>query len=181
MTEPYYDHALSPRLGQPTPVENPGVQLHTIETSPEVAYRGQIIYLIDIDQFRVFDGVAWQIPSGSSNAAGLQMFVGSTAPVADATGDLWMNNATNQLSVWDGTVWRPTVDPAAAAANTAASNAMAAAIQAQDAAQLARAAADGKITTYYSSTQPTTGSLGDLWINTVTNRLYRYNGGWGTE
>lgn len=38
--------------------------------------------------------------------------------------------------------------------------------------------ADGIITTYYQNTEPTDANIGDLWFNTSTNKLYRYNTTW---
>ena len=40
----------------------------------------------------------------------------------------------------------------------------------------AQAAADGKIDSFYQATMPTTGTVGDLWIDTDDNKLYRHNG-----
>jgi hypothetical protein len=41
----------------------------------------------------------------------------------------------------------------------------------------AQAVADGKIDSFYQATMPTTGSVGDLWIDTDDgNKLYRHNG-----
>ena len=51
-----YDQAQGARIGQRTSPENPGVRLCTVSELPEVAYRGQIIYLTDLDVFNVYDG-----------------------------------------------------------------------------------------------------------------------------
>lgn len=165
-----FDHAQSPRLGQPTPVENPGVQLVTLETLPEIAYRGQIVYLLDHDEFRVYDGVAWQIPTAAT-VGGLQTFVGQDPPVADHVGDLWMNNVTFQLSVWNGTAWVAVVDPTAQALATNVSLAMANA-------EAALNLASGKTTIWYLPTQPVQPdqavAIGDYWINTVSNKLFKF-------
>lgn len=40
----------------------------------------------------------------------------------------------------------------------------------------AQATADGKVTTYYQSTEPTAEAIGDLWIDTDDDRLYRWSG-----
>lgn len=41
----------------------------------------------------------------------------------------------------------------------------------------ARLIEDGKIQCFYSTTQPSTGmSVGDIWTNTLNNKLYRHNG-----
>lgn len=173
-----FDHAQSARLGQRTPVENPGVQLVTAATLPEVAYRGQIVYLLDEDVFRVYDGVAWQNPT-SSVVAGTQTFVGPDTPAADAVGDLWMNDTTFQLSVWDGFQWRSAVDPRVTQVQQDLSVAAGNAQQALNAQTGFNTALAGKNTTYYLPTQPAAPNYspiaGDLWINTVTNRLYRFS------
>ena len=50
------------------------------------------------------------------------------------------------------------------------------------AATLAQATADGKVATFFQSTAPTAVSLGDLWFNTTTKKLFRWNGfNWNSE
>jgi hypothetical protein len=44
------------------------------------------------------------------------------------------------------------------------------------AAATAQATADGKVTTYYQSAPPTAEEIGDLWIDTDDDRLYRWSG-----
>lgn len=50
------------------------------------------------------------------------------------------------------------------------------------AATLAQATADGKVKTFFQSTAPTAEALGDLWFNTTTKKLFRWNGfNWNSE
>lgn len=174
------DHAQSLRLGQRGVAPTPGVQLVAVASLPSVAYRGQLVYALDIDEFRVFDGDAWQIPTAAV-AAGLQMFVGPTAPVADNVGDFWLKDTTYQIYVWDGAVWREVQDPTADAAAAAAAAAQVDATDALGLATNAQATADGKITAFYQSLEPALPGEdpqeGDIWYRTSDNRAFIYNSG----
>ena len=161
-----YDHAQSPRLGQRTAVESPGVQLVTLETLPEVAYRGQIVYLLDDQEFRVFDGVAWQIPG----AAGAQTFIGPEEPVADAIGDSWLNTTNYNLYVWDGTDWNPVVS-SRQALTTQASLKLAVAVS-----KVVPVGSTANIVVTYDTQAPLSAESSDFWVNTVSNEVYRYDG-----
>ena len=113
------------------------------------------------------------------------------------TGDLWADTDDgNTLYRWNGSAWIaiPDADIAAAIADAAqaiadaataqaaADAADAAAIAAAVDAAAAQATADGKIVTYYQTTAPGGGVVGDLWVDTDDgNKLYRFNGsGWDT-
>lgn len=174
------DHAQSLRLGQRGTAATPGVQLVAVASLPSVAYRGQIVYALDIDEFRVFDGDAWQIPTAASEG-GLQMFVQATAPVADNVGDFWLKDTTYQIYVWDGAVWREVQDPTADAAASAAATAQADALEALGVAEDAQATADGKVTTFYQSLEPALPTedpqQGDIWFRTSDNRAFIYDSG----
>lgn len=173
------DHAQNLRIGQKGASATPGIQIVTVASLPEVAYRGQMVYALDIDQFRVYNGDAWSVPTAAA-AGGTQTFVGATAPVADHVGDLWMKNTTYQLYVWDGAAWQEVQDPTADAAASAASAAQAQAITALNAANAAQVTADGKVETFYQASAPVAGvenpRVGDLWFRTTDNRAWRYSG-----
>lgn len=101
-----YDQAQGARIGQRTSPENPGVRLCTVSELPEVAYRGQIIYLTDLDVFNVYDGDAWQSPGGS------RTFVSADPPTGQEVGDLWVRSTDRTVFVWDGVQWTVvSVDP----------------------------------------------------------------------
>ena len=86
-----------------------------------------------------------------------------TGTAISHTGDLWYNSSTKLFKRWSGTAWITIEDQTAINAATAASNA-------QD-------TADGKITTFAQSTQPTAEGIGDLWIDVDdNNKPYRWNG-----
>lgn len=171
-----YDQAQSPRLGQKLPPESPGLRLLTLNTLPEAAFRGQVVYLTDQQEFSIYDGTAWQQPSQVAGGAGSQIFVGPDAPVADHIGDQWYETDTGQLYVWmdfEGTPqWRPIVDPLAQQLDARYATDQAAV---QDQFVALGAAVDGKITTFYDSVMPASASDGDLWINQVDNKLYRWD------
>jgi len=74
--------------------------------------------------------------------------------------------STADTAVANAATAQAAADAAAAAAATAISNAA-----------TAQSTADGKIETFYATTSPGTGSLGDLWFDTDDgNKLYRHNG-----
>lgn len=167
-----FDHAQSPRLGQRLPVEAPGVQLVTLETLPEVAHRGQIVFAFDINEFRVFDGVAWQIPSAEVGGSSTQMFVGEDPPAADAVGDLWMNTNNYLIYIWDGDSWKPT-EVLRADVDLAANHLW----------TVVRARGETEdFTVYYYFEDPSLTAVvsdGDWWVNTTNNLLYiREPGNW---
>lgn len=106
-----FDQAQSPRLGQRVAPENPGVRVTTFGDLPEVAYKGQIVYLSDLNVFLLYDGEAWQSVTGGSGGVtvtGSRIFVQSTDPRSTATvdvGDMWFNPTTQLLKTWSGTAW----------------------------------------------------------------------------
>lgn len=102
-----YDHAQSPRLGQPVAPESPGIRMFDGEEIPEVSFTGQIIYRKDTQQIQVFNGVAWEEVIGG--VLDRQTFVGDTAP-DPASGlhldDLWYDSSNDMaLSIWNGSEW----------------------------------------------------------------------------
>lgn len=91
-------------------------------------------------------------------------FYQDTEPEADGLGDLWVNTFDGKkLHRWDGDAWVLVQDEGIQAAVQAA--------------QDAQATADGKIVTFYQSSTPTAGGIGDLWVDTGnSNHLYRWDG-----
>lgn len=76
---------------------------------------------------------------------------GSSQP-AEVVGDLWFDVDDGQAYRWSGTTWVIIEDNSIAAALAAA--------------QTAQTTADGKITSYYQTSIPVVGELGDLWYDT---------------
>lgn len=161
-----FDQAQSPRLGQRTPVENPGVQVVTLETLPEVAYRGQMVYLVDENSFGVYDGDAWQL---TGSGGGSTVFVGPTPPVADAVGNQWLSTVDYQLYVWDGTSWVPISINRQQATNRASLR------MAQAVARIVPIGTELEIVIRYQSATPTS-ATNDFWVNTATNTVWRWTG-----
>ena len=95
-------------------------------------------------------------------------FYTSTTPSAEGVGDIWIDSDNNnKMHIWDGTIWTyvrdTTKDAEIAQALQDASNA-------QD-------TADGKIESFFQSSAPSSGSLGDIWFDTDDgNKVYRHNG-----
>ena len=137
-------------------------------------------------QYR-YSGSAWvvtqdtKIGTAINAAAGAQAtadgrvstFYQTSAPVAKATGDLWVDtNDKNRLYRWSGTVWNSVRDTTIADADAKAAAAAVAAASAQT-------TADGKIITFWQTTAPSTGvsSVGDIWFDSNDgNKQYRFNG-----
>jgi hypothetical protein len=88
--------------------------------------------------------------------------------IAD-TGDIWFDTNDNyKMYSFNGSSWQLVQDSAAASAAASA---------AQNDANTAQATADGKITTFYDSSEPTVGvGEGDLWYNSKEKVLRRYDG-----
>lgn len=86
------------------------------------------------------------------------------------TGDTWFDSDDgDRFYRWDGTQWVDVSDQRIDQVFADAAAAIAAAAGAQ-------ATADGKVTTFFSSTTPTNPHTGDLWIRTDQgNKLYRYS------
>ena len=115
-----YDQAQSPRLGQAQAPENPGVRIVTLAQLPEVAYRGQIVFLSDTDYMYVYDGAGW---NAVGDKAGTRLIVSATDPsltVTVAAGDQWYCTDSSlpnyhTIMVWNGSAW---VQPGTATSNT---------------------------------------------------------------
>jgi hypothetical protein len=106
-----FDQEQSSRLGQRLPVENPGIRIVTFATLPEVAYKGQIVYLTDLDYILIYDGTAWQPVGDGASGSGSRIFVSATDPSLATTvsdGDEWYNTSTQTLKLRHSGSW---VDP----------------------------------------------------------------------
>ena len=147
-------------------------------TAPSSPNTGDFWIDSDDDKQYRWSGSAWvqvqddDIAQALSNAATAQstadgkvfVFYSASAPVADATGDLWVDsNDTNKLYRWSGSSWVAVYDTRIATALSDASN--------------AQATADGKIVTFVQTSAPTAQATGDLWIDSDdNNKLYRWSG-----
>jgi len=95
------------------------------------------------------------------------------------TGDLWFDtNDGNKLYRWSGSSWEPVHDTRIATLVTGLGDAVTSVNTLSS--TLDQVIADGGINTFYQNTEPTDKSLGDLWFNTDTNKLKRWDGSsWG--
>lgn len=124
-----------------------------------------------------YNGSAWvevqddDIATAITNAATAQatadgkvyVWRQTSAPTADAVGDLWLDSDDgDRMYRWNGSAWIDVQDDDIA---TAISNAA-----------TAQATADGKVTTFYAASAPTAEGVGDLWVDTDDDRIYRWNG-----
>ena len=105
--------------------------------------------------------------AAASTADGkIDSFYQNNEPAANvsSTGDLWFDtNEGNKVYRYNGTAWQVAQDSQIA---TAIANAAS-----------AQAAADGKVTTFFSATAPTAEGVGDLWFDTSDkNKLKRWSG-----
>ena len=93
--------------------------------------------------------------------------IGSGAGQAKV-GDIWFDTDDgNKVYRVVGGSWTVAADDDLAAALLAAST--------------AQATADGKVQTFFTATAPTATAIGDLWFNTTTKELYRWNGSAWTQ
>jgi len=127
-------------------------------------------------QYR-YSGTAWVIvrdtdiqqalnDAAASQAAAdgkIESFYQTTAPTSGMViGDIWVDtNDSNKTYQYSGSTWLVLQDTDIIAALTAG--------------QDAQATANGRVTTFYSTSTPTANALGDLWYNTNTNELRRWN------
>ena len=130
-------------------------------------YRHNGITFIEVQD----DGISTAITAASDAQATadgkVTTFVSTTAPTAEAVGDLWIDSDdNNKLYRWSGSAWVLVRDSGIAQAITDAST--------------AQTTADSKVKTFTSETAPTADSLGDLWFKASTGELRRWNGtAWG--
>lgn len=90
-------------------------------------------------------------------------FYQASAPTAEGVGDIWIDtDDANKMYRWSGSAWVLSRDTGITTAIGAAAD--------------AQATADGKITTFYSTTTPTAEAVGDLWYNTTTLIMKRWSG-----
>jgi len=93
----------------------------------------------------------------------IETYYQSSPPSGASEGDLWFDtDDSNKLYTRRSGVWTLTADTRVALAITNAAG--------------AQATADGKVTTFYTTSTPTAEALGDLWYNSSTKILKRWNG-----
>jgi len=157
-----FDQGQTPRLGQTLPPEQPGIQVLEQVTLPEVAFPGQVVYLTDTGQFAVFWDGAWQMPNTGPDP--IQTFVSPTEPLADQVGDLWLNNISFQLSVWNGTAWVLALDP---------ENTLKKYQAAQSFYSVIASTAATSFAVYATTSAPASPIQNDYWYNPQTNAVQR--------
>tara|TARA_R110000851_G_C13102500_1_gene568918 strand:- start:2734 stop:8196 length:5463 start_codon:yes stop_codon:yes gene_type:complete len=94
----------------------------------------------------------------------IQSFYQDAEPASGMSeGDLWFDTDDgNRTYRYDGTAWQDAQDSGIGTALSEAAD--------------AQATADGKVTTYFSTSTPTAEAVGDLWYNDSTKLLKRWNG-----
>lgn len=163
-----FDHAQSPRLGQKVAPEQPGIQIVTVATLPQIAWPGRLVFAADTASLMLYNGSAWQ--SISQGATGSQTFVGPTQPTADNVGDLWLNTADFQLYVWNGVSW-------VASSNTAQQRTNLLSYRLLKAVEIyITPASDPLITVTYDTTSPTSPATNDFWVNPASNVAQYWDG-----
>jgi prefoldin subunit 5 len=106
-------------------------------------------------------------------------FSQSTAPTANAPGDIWINTSTGVTKYWSGSAWIDT--QIASSAISAAVSSEASARASADSAlstsiSTVSATANLKNSTFSQSTTPTANATGDVWINTSTGVTKYWSG-----
>ena len=94
----------------------------------------------------------------------IQSFYQDAEPASGMSeGDLWFDTDDgNRAYRYDGTAWQDAQDSGIGTALSEAAD--------------AQATADGKVTTFFTTSTPTAESVGDLWYNDSTKLLKRWNG-----
>lgn len=93
----------------------------------------------------------------------IETFYQTTMPTTASLGDLWFDtDDQNKLYRWNSSAWVLVQDGAIGDAITAAAG--------------AQATADSKIVTFFATATPTAEAIGDLWYNSSTLLLKRWNG-----
>ena len=115
----------------------------------------------------VLSGIAQALSDAAdaqSTADGkITTFYQASAPTADGVGDFWIDtDDDNKLYRWSGSAWVSVQDGNIAQALSDAAD--------------AQSTADGKITTFYTTSIPTAEGVGDLWFNTSTGLVKRWSG-----
>ena len=113
----------------------------------------------------------------NDNAPTTDLIDGDALDALD-TGDLWFDtNDSNKLYRWSGTEWQSVQDGQIDTLSTSLGNAI---TNITSITSTLNGLEDGGINTFYQDSEPT-GTIGDLWFNTTTNKLTRYNGStWNT-
>jgi hypothetical protein len=103
------DHAQSTRVAQRGTTINQSVRMVESTELPEVAYKGQIVYLTDLDCLSIYDGAAWQQVGNVGELDFSVTYVGPVAPTGVNDGDHWLDTATQTLYTWNGSSWETAV------------------------------------------------------------------------
>lgn len=126
---------------------------------------GNKVYVYDGASFVSAQDSAIGAAQNTANSK-TKTFIQSTAPTATTQGDIWIDTANgNVIKTWEGSAWVTRADAAIAAAQNTANN--------------AQTAANGRNKIYYQTAQPSGGTYvtGDTWFDTDDgNRIYVYNG-----
>lgn len=79
---------------------------------PEVAYRGQLIFVSDMDQLAIqmpgSGGDGWQYIGAPSSDFSIT-YVGPSPPPSPDVGDQWLNTTDGTLYTWDGSGWTDSI------------------------------------------------------------------------
>jgi len=141
-----------------------------VDTDDDRLYRWNGSNWIEIQDADIAQAIADAATAQSTADGKIVSFYQTSAPTAEGVGDLWVDTDDgNKLYRWSGSAWVDVHD-------AQIDQALADAAQAITDAATAQATADGKVTTFYQATAPTADGIGDLWIDTDTDRLYRWNG-----
>ena len=106
------EQAQNPRIAQRGTSKNQAIRYVTSDELPEVAYRGQLIFVTDMDQLAIqMPGVStdgWQYIGAPSEDFSIT-YVGPTPPADPDVGDHWLDTADHTLYTWNGSSWETAV------------------------------------------------------------------------
>ncbi len=130
-------------------------------------YRHNGTTFIEVQDDAISTAIAAASDAQATADGKVTTFVNTTAPTAEAVGDLWIDtDDNNKLYRWSGSAWVLVRDSGISQALTDAAT--------------AQTTADSKVTTFVSETAPTADAVGDLWFKASTGELRRWSGSaWG--
>jgi len=76
-------------------------RMNAVEMNLIIPLNGAMVYNTDAKCIFVFEGTVWKSLCNSE----ILVTTSSSAPISPATGDIWINDIDNTVSIWDGANW----------------------------------------------------------------------------
>lgn len=131
--------------------------------SDRKAYRWSGSAWVAVDDARIVAALADAAAAQETADGKIRTYFQTSPPSGASVGDLWFDTDDGSKQYrWSGSDWVLSADTRIGQAIVDAAS--------------AQATADGKVTTFFSSTTPTAEAVGDLWFKTTDQRMYRWSG-----